>query len=606
MSATKTFKIGLSNADKATMKNEVIAAVNEDLEENYALKDGAYENLWAGNLITDQNWKWVNDFDFGTGTVDTVFNGEATLYAIRGRTSWSGTTPSYANVVSNKSVIFNLYNPTNHYAHVVESDDENNGVCVFGTGLTTSDVLEYSADTSFGTITELAITEETNSTGDTYLHATIPADGYVRVKNAEPDDLCISNVWGGNRVTYHPLYEEAVVTINSATYFATGMKSITVNGEAVVYDELYANKYFARVLAYSFGATPSVSYVAASGTYNIYRATLTNAMNKGACEIGGSTKFAFSDVGTMSSSTPLSADTMSLASGYIYFAIAQSEDTTYTYSEDATVVDAETFASELEDKGHLYTESDGVYTEATEYTSDTTYYYISATNLHGLNGQAIVDEIKNKVIVYQRYSMDKTVYTGTAISPALDWSYAMGDFGTEELTLASGFDVVPYWLVYYPVNVLETVQQLPNNYVSLESAENLLHQVGDLQGFDFDSISVDEETGNMKVNGLVDTKETIVEFEHNFGYGTTNGTITNESDLRKINQLIKQAFTNTKKSAQVQIIQMRAGGHMCYSTMWSVQQNYSLVILWNNTGEGNFIKTIIYKSGEYNSKGFNG
>ena len=116
--------------------------------------------------------------------------------------------------------------------------------------------------------------------------------------------------------------------------------------------------------------------------------------------------------------------------------------------------------------------------------------------------------------------MDKSVYTGVAISPALDWNYKMGDFGTEELTLASGFPVVPRWAVYYPVNAVETIQQLPNNYVSLESAENMLHQVGELQGFDFDNISVDSETGNMKVNGLVDTKETIMKIEpYNANWG---------------------------------------------------------------------------------------
>ena len=531
--ATKTFKIGLSNEDKATMQTAVENAVIEDFEQDFAKKDGEYENLWAGNLITDQNWRWVNTYQFGTGDVDTVFNGEATIHAIRGRTSWSGTTPSYVNVVSNKSVIFNLFKASDGYAHVVESDDENNGLCVYGTGITTSTVLEFSESSDFSNPSDVSLTSATNSTGETYLHCSVIANGYLRIKNATaPNDFCVANVWGGNRVSYHPEYEEDTCTINSATYFPTGMKGITVDGEEVVYDEMYANVYYTRVSAYSFGATPSVSYVAASGTYNIYRMSLSSAMNKGACEIGGSTKFAWSDVGQMSSSTPLSADTMSLYTNYIYFAIAQSEDTTYTYSQDTAVVDQASFESQSAIHT-LYTESGGVYTEATEYVGGTTYYYVSATNLHGLNGQAIIDEIKNKVIVYQIKSMSTTTYTGTAISPALDWTYKMGDFGTEELILASGYTVVPNWVVYYPINVLETVQQLPNNYVSLESAESMLHQVGELQGFDFDSITVDEDTGNMKVNGLVDTKETIVDFD-TFGGSTSPDLVINSKTLNKI------------------------------------------------------------------------
>ena len=503
----------IDDNDPIQVESAIRDGVGDNIENKYAQQDGAYENLWAGNLITDTNWRWVNDFVFGTGTVDTVFDGEATIYAIRGKTQFSeiDNTPSYVNVVSNKSVIFNLYNPTLGYAHVVESDNENNGLCVSGTDIVVGTIMQFAMDKDFiNTLVEVSLTEETNSTGETYLHCNAPFDGYCRVKNAEPSDLCISNVWGGNRVSYHPAYEEYVVQIGSASSFPTGMKSIAINGEDVVYDELYANKYFARVLAVQFSSSPSLTYVTASGTYNIYRYTLSDAMNKGACQIGGSTKFAWSDVGTMSSSTPISADTMSLASGYIYFAIAKSEDSTYTYSEDTDITDQASFESELASKGALYTLVDGEYVSVTTYASGTTYYYVSATNVHGLNGQAISTEIANKTIVYQRYSMDKTEYAGVGITPAKNWSYKMGDFGTEELTLASGYPVTPYWVVYYPVNVLETVQQLPNNYVSLESAENLLHQVGELQGFDFDNISVDEETGNMKVNGLVDTKETIV------------------------------------------------------------------------------------------------
>ena len=516
----------------------------EDIAETYAKKDGAYDTLWCENLITDQNWRWVNDFKFGTGTVDTVFEGEATAFAIRGKTEWNETTPSYVNIVSNKSVFFNLYNPANHYAKVVESDDENNGLCVYGEGIEEGTIMEFSETSDFASITEIALIEETNSTGETYLSCSVSADGYLRVKNAEPSDLCIANVWGGNRVSYHPAYQEDVISFNTASYFPTGMKSIKVNGEEVVYDEMRANKYFPRVLASEFGATPSVSYVAASGTFNIYRMSLTNAMNKGACEIGGSTKFAFSDVGQMSSSTPISADCMSLASGYIYFAIAQSEDTTYTYSEDSAVVDAESFATELAEKGALYTKDGDVYTSATEYTSGTTYYYVSATNVHGLNGKAITDEIANKTVIYQRYSMDTSTYSGVAISPALDWSYKMGDFGTEELTLASGFPVVPLWVVYYPINVKETVQQLPNNYVSLESAENMLHQVGELEGFDFDSISVDEETGNMKVNGLVDTKETIITLDSGV---YSSGSPMSDHDYEQLLPLTYLSFNELEK-----------------------------------------------------------
>ena len=488
------------------------------IKDNYAKQDGAYENIWAGNLITDQNWSWVNDFQFGTGTVDTVFDGEATIRRIKGKTTWDGTTPHYANVVSNTSVLFNLYNPSLHYAHVVESDDENNGLCIWSKELEDAQLVQvvFSRTTDFSSPEYIMAYRDTNSTGESYLHATVPEDGYVKIRHDgeifEPNDLCISNVWGGNRVTHHPAYSADIVNIGTSDYFATGMKSITVNGETTVYDEMLADKYFARVLAYSFGALPTVSYVTASGSYNIYRLSLANAMNKGACEIGGSTKFTWLDVGAMSSSTALSADSMSLASGYIYFGIAQSEDTTYTYAQDDNIVDAETFASELAAKGALYTYSGGVYTSVTEYTEGTTYYYISETNLHGLNGKAINDEIANKIINYQRYSMDKSTYAGTAISPAKNWTYAMGDFGTEELTLGTDSSI-PDWEVYYPINVLETVQKLPDNYMSKASAENLLHQVGDLQGFDFNGISKDSETGNWQIDGLVDTKETIIKID---------------------------------------------------------------------------------------------
>lgn len=569
-------KMTSPNGRKVQVDSAIRDGSGRNIENNYAKQDGAYENLLSGNLITDTNWRWINDFVFSTGTVDTVFDGEATLYSIRGITEWNGNVPNYVNVVSNKSVIFNLFNPTLHYAHVVESDNENNGLCVYGTGVEVGTIMEFSETNDFASITEIALTEETNSTGETYLHCNVPSDGYIRVKNAEPSDLCIANVWGGNRVYYHPAYEEAVVNINSATYFPSGMKGITINGDnTACYDEIFANRYFPRCLDYSFGATPSVFYVAASGTYNIYRMSLSNAMNKGACEIGNSTKFAFSDVGQMSSSTPLSANTMSLYTGYIYFAIAQSEDTTYTYSEDSAVVDSASFETQkaIHD---LYKLVDGEYVLATEYESDTTYYYISATNLHGLNGKAITDEIANKYIVYQRYSMDKSVYAGIAISPALDWNYKMGDFGTEELTLASGFPVVPRWAVYYPVNAVETIQQLPNNYVSLESAEQMLHQVGELQGFDFDSISVDSDTGNMKVNGLVDTKETIVYLTSNYRAGAnSSATIDNsEEDYIKLEKI-------ARNNIRPIIISFRASSHNIdcdtspHTILWSYYVSYT-------------------------------
>ena len=138
--------------------------------------------------------------------------------------------------------------------------------------------------------------------------------------------------------------------------------------------------------------------------------------------------------------------------------------------------------------------------------------------------------------------MDKSVYAGTAISPALDWSYKMGDFGTEALRLSSGFPVVPYWVVYYPINIKEAVQQLPTNYVSLESAENLLHQVGDLQGFDFDSISVDDD-GAMQINGLVDTKETIINLETDISSAAANEwKLFNEHDNQVLEELYNKQY----------------------------------------------------------------
>lgn len=550
-------KMTSPNGRKIQVESAIRDGEGKNILNNYAKQDGAYENLWAGNLITDTNWRWINDFKFGTGSVDTVFYGEATLYSIRGITEWDGSTPKYVNVVSNKSVIFNLYNPTLHYAHVVKSNNENNGLCVYGKNIEVGTIIEFSETSDFASITEIALTEETNSMGDTYLHCNVPNDGYVRVKNAEPSNLCISNVWGGNRVNYVAEYEESVISVNSATYFPSGMKGITVNGDnTACYDEIFANRYYARCLSYSFGATPSVSYVAASGSFNIYRMSLSNAMSKGACEIGNSTKFAWLGIGAMSSSNVFFEDSMSLYTNYIYFAIKQSEDSTYTYSEDTDVVDETSFESELASKGSLFVLVDGEYVSATTYTSGETYYYISATDLHGLNGKAIKDEIANKHIVYQRYSMDKSVYAGSAISPALNWSYKVGDFGTEELTLASGFPVVPRWAVYYPVNAVEAIQQLPNNYVSLESAEKMLHQVGAIQGFDFDNIEVDSETGNMKVNGLIDTKDTIVNLTTKPFLGTY-GTWLNLNDADK--ETMKKIFTQ----------QIRPRFLIVYQTPWN-------------------------------------
>ena len=561
------------------VEDAAVKEIFQLIKDNYAKQDGAYENLYAGNLITDQNWSWVNDFQFGTGTVDTVFDGEATIRRIKGKTVWTGTTPAYATVVSNKSVIFNLFDPTAGYAHVVESDNENNGLCIFGDGITVDTKLEFSETSSFTSTTEISLIDDTNSTGTHYLHCTVPANGYLRLKNnaTPPSDFCIANVWGGNRVTHHPAYSATTVDIGTATYFATGMKSIQVNGETVVYDEMAANRYYARVLAYSFGALPTVSYVAEGSSYNIYRLSLSNAMNKGACEIGGSTKFAWSDVGAMSGSTALSANTMSLASGYIYFGIAQSEDTTYTYAQDDAVVDAESFATELADKGALYTLSGGVYTSVTEYTEGTTYYYISETNKHGLNGKAINDEIANKIINYQRYSMSKSTYTGSAISPAKNWTYAMGDFGTEELILGSGSSV-PDWEVYYPINVLEAVQQLPQNYVSLESAENLLHQVGELQGFDFNNITVDEESGKMQVNGLVDTKETIIKFNTLFDIshnGFSNAALVeDEEDTQVLSTILNQVLlANVSCFNKVFKIKTYPSGLFSYCNLVSYMSN---------------------------------
>ena len=512
MATYKKFQYGGNT--KVQVESAIRDGEGKNIANNYAKQNGAYENLWCDNLLTDVNWRWVNNFLFGTGTVDTVYDGKATLFAIQGKTEWNGNTPQYVNVSRLDSVMLNLYAGAYQYggmniAHVPESNNENNGLCVFGTGVDINTVMEFDTDMAFSNPTEIALTDATNSMGVHYLHCSVPSDGYLRFKSGLIADGCISNVWGGNRVNQYEPYKAAGFMVGSLNYFPTGMKGITVNGENVVYDEFYADKYFERVAAYSFGSTPSVSYVAASGTYNIYRMSLSGAMDKGACEIGGSTKFAFSDVGAMSSSTSISADCMSLASGDIYFAIAQSEDTTYTYSEDTTVVDQTTFESELAAKGALYKLVDGEYVSVTTYEVDTTYYYISATNLHGLNGKVITDEITGKYVVYQVRSMDTSVYAGTSRT-ADDWSYDISDFGTEEIMLSDGFPVVPNWVVYYPVNVKETVQQLPNNYVSLQSAENMLRQVGALLDFDFDSISVDEETGNMKVNGLVDTKETII------------------------------------------------------------------------------------------------
>ena len=165
----------------------------------------------------------------------------------------------------------------------------------------------------------------------------------------------------------------------------------------------------------------------------------------------------------------------------------------------------------------------------------------------------------------------------------------MGDFGTEELTLGSGSSI-PDWEVYYPINVLEAVQQLPDNYMSKESAENLLHQVGDLQGFDFNGISKDSETGNWQIDGLVDTKETIFTLYTLFGY-------TNTLDSRDIGAFNKITFNNRIKVK----IGLMGGSSYGWGIARLISKGYDneATIIYNDKPSGNLIRIVTLFSGSY-------
>ena len=467
----------------------------KNIANNYAKQDGAYQTLNSGNLIPTKDHNIVYRFDLQTtcGSSST-FNGNAVVKEIRGYTSWTNNTPVGAGITQLTSVAENLFNPTVGYA--IHADNNATEYRISGTGVSTSTVVSING-------VKCAITEKQCNyvgapSGATYFSFTVPSGnkgGHITVNNyASISDLMIMLVWSGYNTTHaYSAYEEVDLIFDSS------ISSLTLHSLDTVYDyvDLNGKKLHRQLITNLFSGSDTFTAGTVASDLYPYTISIANILKGGVAQIGATNPITFDK--SLGTNTPTSECFTISANGTLKFWLSAEHALTLTYSKDEAVVDAETFATELASKGALYTSDGTTYTSATEYTEGETYYYVSATTNTG--AAYLNDLLSNMTLLAQRSDSvsNVTVTTNT---------YQEWDFGIEIVTYPSGLNY-PTLVINYPLDIKATVQTLPSNYVSLESAENLLHQIGDLQGFDFDSISVDSTSQKMTVNGLVDTKETI-------------------------------------------------------------------------------------------------
>lgn len=81
--------------------------------------------------------------------------------------------------------------------------------------------------------------------------------------------------------------------------------------------------------------------------------------------------------------------------------------------------------------------------------------------------------------VYLVYELDEP--TVTSINPPLDLSYRVDDFGTEEV-LSEGLTAPMNAEIAYALNAVDTIRNLPKNYISKASMDNFTEALGEALG----------------------------------------------------------------------------------------------------------------------------
>lgn len=511
-------------ADGKYIDEVAVQEIFKLIKDYYARKDGYYVDLsvggTAGNLQSTVNIISTESFTRRTTCgAESTIDGEAYISYAEGNTTWAGNDPVHAKLTSIGASGYNSYNKTAGFA--VVPDSGTTAFVVSGTGITTDSVfvIESAEGVQRGTQKPTSLS---NSKGIQYLCLQTPnttvAGDHIRLQGTAPADLLIAFVWSGYNVNkeYEDYTEQVVSTplfsTNIPSEFSTGMKSIKVGGKTVVADkyDLINGKKFDMVTQFSCSNLAQSSLTSRGVTtdknYCLYSFTASGVVALGACEIGNSNTFTLTQTALATSGTYSGEMFCANAANTLWFAISFDHDHSTDYTEDTAVIDATTFASELAAKIKLYTESEGVYSEATEYTEGATYYYRAS-----LGGQYILDQLNAegnaKTILMQKRALN---YTGGSATKG-DYTYAESDFGQEWAVAPEGYNV-PVLSISYPLDIKSTVQTLQKSYISNESFDELCAKIEDVAGLKITRNGYDEAKGHQTFD-VVDTKETIDRIE---------------------------------------------------------------------------------------------
>lgn len=482
----------------------------EEADEEFAKQDGTYEGLFSGNVYTDTQIGNVSQFYMRrTCSNASTIDGLATVRKISGHTTWENNVAKGAKFSKIIATGDNLYN----YAETSEENvtpaetariaDEDNATIsiefrISGTGSDATYVYIVSdpaADATTGT--PIPVTDRVwngVSKSIAYRGFDVPAGNYGKyIKIASPgEDTMIMRVLSGYKtgMEFKP-YEENV-TVGT---FSDELHEL--NGISDYYD-FSVNKKYENLSTQLMDANFNWQYGGEwNGWYLIYKDGVTNALLNGDAQIG--TNFALPishNEGQHPSDSTVTEECFSLGPNSIriwlsleHCSIPQyNQDTSGTwvsgtiyyyessgeYIEDTVIVDQTTYDSELADKGTLYTKT---------------------LVANGPAGVAYAHSLTDgKALLYQK--------TLAEVNLSGSLTYKESDFGSEFLIYPTGYNL-PVMTIEYPMNIRDTVSRLPQTYVSLESATRMMHQVGDLVGFDFNNITYDSDVGTLKVNGLV-------------------------------------------------------------------------------------------------------
>lgn len=236
------------------------------------------------------------------------------------------------------------------------------------------------------------------------------------------NDICINLSWSGRRNGEYEAYWKAERLIALGTHFPTGLKRA-----GSVYDELTADEAIQRVGEVDLGTlTWTASATGTEGAYRMAASDLASAIGKPA-----------------STTTPADVTVV----GY---STAGGNASTYT-CVDKSIGVLSNGALVIYDAQHNQQSSVAAFKAA---MSGVTLYYALATP------------------------------TTTAIDPALNLTYKVDDWGTEQVIVPSAtVSAEPKFAIVYGMNAVDTIRRLPTLYAGKDATEQALDHKADIDGY---------------------------------------------------------------------------------------------------------------------------